>query len=184
LSGIASYGQLTRGAIIGSVQDPTAAAVVNAAVRIVNNATKAERSTATNQNGFYRFDGVDPGVYSVTFTAPGFAEARVNDVAVTTSHEVTLNQQLVLSTSTTAVNVSDNPPGVELEKTTATIQRTLTQTFIENVPTTAGTRDVNQLALFAPTAVHGPGSTGISVAGQRARNDNFLLDGIDNNDRA
>lgn len=182
LSGSASYAQLTRGAIIGSVQDPTAAVVVNASVRIVNNATKAERSTATNQNGFYRFDGVDPGVYSVTFIAPGFAEARVNDVAVTTSHEVTINQQLTVGSSTTTVNVSDNPPGVELEKTTATIQRTLPQTFIENVPTTPGTRDVNQLALFAPTAVHGPGSTGISVGGQRARNDNFLLDGIDNND--
>ena len=42
---------------------------------------------------------------------------------------------------------------------------------------------MNQLALLAPTAVRGPGSTGISVNGQRARNNDFLLDGIDNNDQ-
>jgi hypothetical protein len=52
LPGSASYAQLTRGSIIGSVQDPTTAVVANAAVRIVNNATRAERRAATNQNGF------------------------------------------------------------------------------------------------------------------------------------
>jgi outer membrane receptor protein involved in Fe transport len=182
LSVTASYAQLTRGAIIGSVQDPTAAIIAGATVRIVNDATKAERATTTNSDGLYRFDGVDPGVYAVTFSAAGFAESRVNAVSVATSQEVTLNQRLGLSTSATTVDVTENPPGVELAKTTATIQRTLPETFIENVPTTSGTRDVNQLALLAPTAVRGPGSTGISVDGQRARNDNFLLDGIDNND--
>jgi hypothetical protein len=43
-------------------------------------------------------------------------------------------------------------------------------------------RDVNNLALLAPNAFSAPGSTGISVNGQRARNDNFSIDGSDNND--
>lgn len=156
--------------------------ISGATIKIVSNSTRAERTTTSNNEGLYRFDGVDPGVYSVVFSATGFAEARVNDISVRTSQEVTLNQRMAVGTAATTVDVTDNPPGVELAKSTATIQRTLPQSFVENVPTTSGTRDVNQLALLAPTAVRGPGSTGISVNGQRARNNDFLLDGIDNND--
>jgi len=182
LSATASFAQMTRGAIIGSVQDPSGAVVANVAIRATNNATKAERTTTSSSDGLYRFDGVDPGTYTVTFTAPGFAESRFNDVSVVATREVTLNVHLVVSTAASTVDVVDTPPGVELAKTSATIERTLPQTFIENVPTTSGTRDVNQLALLAPTATRAPGSTGISINGQRARNNDFLLDGIDNND--
>jgi outer membrane receptor protein involved in Fe transport len=177
-----SNAQMTRGTILGIVQDPSNAVVSNATVKITNTATGAERSTTSGSDGSYRFVGVDPGNYNVNFTAPGFAESQVKNVTVSTSQEVTLNQQLAVGTTTNTVEVSDTPPGVELSKSTATIQRTLDQTFIENVATTSGTRDVNQLALLAPAAVRGPGSTGISVNGQRARNNDFLLDGIDNND--
>jgi len=174
--------QLTRGTILGAVQDPSGAAVANATVTIANIATGAERSTTSNGDGFYRLPGVDPGLYSVVFAASGFAEAKVNRVQVTTSQEVTVNQRLALGTTATAVDVQDAPPGVELSKTTATVERTLSQQFVSNATTGSGTRDVNQLALLAPTAVVGPGSSGISINGQRARNNNFLLDGIDNND--
>jgi outer membrane receptor protein involved in Fe transport len=182
LCAIASYAQMTRGVILGSVSDPSGAVINNATITIINNATKAERNTISNGEGIYRFDGVDPGVYTVVFSATGFAESRVSAVSVRTSQEVTINQRLAVKSSTAVVDVTDNPPGVELDKSTATIQRTLPQDFISNVPTTSGTRDVNQLALLAPTAARGPGSTGISVNGQRARNNDFLLDGIDNND--
>ncbi len=179
---IVSHAQLTRGVILGSAQDPSGAVIGTATVRIVNNATKVERSTTSSDEGQYRFDGVDPGIYDVVFTANGFVETRVTAVSVRTSQVVTLNQKLAVSTTATTVDVTGTPPGVELDKSSATIQRTLSQTFIENVATTSGTRDVNQLALLAPTAARGPGSTGISVNGQRARNNDFLLDGIDNND--
>ena len=69
VSATASYAQLTRGVILGSVQDPSAAVIANASVKIVNSATHAERATTTNAEGLYRFDGVDPSVYSVTFSA-------------------------------------------------------------------------------------------------------------------
>ena len=174
--------QMTRGTILGVVQDPSGASISNAAVKIVNTSTGADRSTTTSSDGSYRFPGVDPGTYDVTFTATGFAPTQVKGILVSTSQEVTLNQQLAVGTTTNTVDVTDTPPGVELSKSTATIQRTLDQEFISNVATTSGTRDVNQLALLAPTAVRGPGSTGISVNGQRARNNDFLLDGIDNND--
>ena len=178
----AAYAQLTRGTIHGTVQDPSGAVIANAGVKIVNTATNIQRSTTSNSEGLYRFPGVDPGVYTVTFTAAGFAEARVNNLEVTTSQEVTLNQELSIRTSADVIEVRETPPGVELSKSGATIERTLPQNFLANVATTSGTRDLTQLALLAPTASRGPGSTGISVNGQRARNNDFLLDGTDNND--
>ncbi|MDQ6666263.1 MAG: carboxypeptidase-like regulatory domain-containing protein, partial [Acidobacteriota bacterium] len=178
----AAAAQLTRGTILGSVSDPSGAVITGTTVTIRNAATNIERTTTTNADGFYRFPGVDPGVYNLTFVSPGFGEAKVGNIVVTTSQEVTLNQKLALATTSNSVEVQDSPPGVELSKSTATIERTLSQTFISNVATTSGTRDVNQLALLAPTATRGPGSTGISINGQRARNNDFLLDGVDNND--
>jgi outer membrane receptor protein involved in Fe transport len=177
-----SYAQLTRGTILGTVQDPSGAVVPNATIKITSTETNIERITTSNAEGVYRFAGVDPGTYYVTFTAAGFAVSQVHGITVTTSQEVTLNQNLIVGAGAVTVEVNEAPLGVELAKSSATIERTLPNALIENVPTTAATRDVNQLALLAPTAARGPGSTGISVNGQRARNDNFLLDGIDNND--
>ena len=177
----AAWAQLTRGFISGTIQDQSGLSVPGVAVRIVNQATNIERTSATNDSGVYRFVGVDPGKYTVEFTKSGFEARRVNDITVSTTQEVTINQTLQIGQTASVVEVVASP-GVELSKTSATIERTLSHQFIANVPLTAGTRDVNQLALLAPTAVRGPGSTGISANGQRARNNNFLLDGIDNND--
>ena len=120
-----AFAQLTRGTILGTVQDPSGAVVANAGVKISNAATQVERSTTTNENGIYRFPGVDQGIYTVTFTATGFSEAQVKNVSVSTSQEVTLNQTLAVGSTTNTVDVTDTPAGVELSKSTATIQRTL-----------------------------------------------------------
>ena len=181
-SAAVGYAQLTRGFISGTVQDPAGAVIPNAAVKIVQKNTGFERTTNTNTTGLYRFVGVDSGSYTVEFTAPGFQITRLGNIEVGTAQEVTVNQTLAIATSSTVVEVTEAPTGVELSKSTATIERTLPQIFIQNIPLTSGTRDVNQLALLAPTSSRGPGSTGISANGQRARNNNFLLDGIDNND--
>ncbi len=93
-----------------------------------------------------------------------------------------LNQVLEIASAATTVEVVDIPAGVELSKTTATLERKIDQTFVANIALTGNTRDVNTLALLAPTATRAPGSTGIAANGQRARNNNFLLDGVDNND--
>ena len=181
LAGV-GYAQLTRGFISGTLQDSTGAVIPNADVKIVQKSTGFERKTATNAEGLYRFVGVDSGLYTLEFSKSGFQLTRLENIEVGTAQEVTINQTLAVSTSTTVVEVQEAPPGVELSKSTATIERTLSQAFIQNVPLTSGTRDVTLLALLAPTAARGPGSTGISANGQRARNNNFLLDGIDNND--
>ena len=177
-----AFGQLTRGFISGTVQDATGAVVPEVTIKITNKNTGAEQETKTNGAGLYRFVAVEPGAYSMEFTKQGFETRKVEGISVATTQEVTVNQQLAVAGAATTVEVMEAPPGVELAKTTATIDRTLPSAVISNVPLTGAIRNVNVLALLAPTVSRGPGSTEISANGNRARNNNFMLDGVDNND--
>ncbi|MEJ7606400.1 MAG: carboxypeptidase regulatory-like domain-containing protein [Bryobacteraceae bacterium] len=182
LAATCSYGQLTRGYISGTVQDATNAVIPDVQVKIKNRDTNATLGIETNDSGIYRFAGVEPGTYSVEFTKAGFEVRRVENVIVGTNQEVTINQTLGVSGTATTVEVQDSAAGVELAKSTATMGRTLNQMVIQNVPLSGATRDVNVLSLLAPMVNRGPGSTGISANGNRARNNNFMVDGVDNND--
>ena len=65
--------QTSRGIVSGTVSDPNGALVPGAVVKLTNTATSVERSASTNGEGFYRFDAVDLGNYSIRITAPGFS---------------------------------------------------------------------------------------------------------------
>ena len=174
--------QLTRGYISGTVSDPSGAVVAVARVTATNRATNIQLETNTNQAGVYRFVAVEPGIYALAFSAPGFETLKVEGIQVGTSQEVVVNQAMKLGAEATIIEVTGSPAGAELAKTTATISRTLDGSFVQNVAVTANTRDVTRLALLAPTVNRAPGSNEFAANGQRARNNNFLLDGTDNND--
>jgi hypothetical protein len=182
LGALSLMGQLTRGFVSGTILDPSGAVVVGAKVTLVNIETGIRAEMAANTEGFYRFVAVEPGVYALEVSANGFEVSKVANFRVGSAQEVTIHQTLKVGSSTTMVEVLAEAAGVELAKTTATIDRKLEQRVIEFMPLTAAMRDVNVLALTAPTVSRGPGSTGISANGQRARNNNFMLDGVDNND--
>ena len=174
--------QLTRGFISGIVQDPTGALMQAVRVKITNGDTGVSMETLTNPVGVYRLVAVEPGRYLVEYSLQGFETKQVRNVVVAATQEVVLNQSLEVASAATSVEVVEATLAVELSKSTATIERTLGKGILENVPMTAATRNVNVLALLAPTAARAPGSTEISANGQRARNNNFLIDGVDNND--
>jgi Carboxypeptidase regulatory-like domain len=176
------FAQLTRGYISGTVSDPSGAVIAGARVTVTNKSTNIRLETTSNEIGFYRFVAVEPGLYAITFSAPGFETVKVEGIQVGTAQEVVVNQGMKLGAEATIVEVTGVPAGVELAKTTATISRTLDGAFIQNVAITANTRDVTRLALLAPTVNRAPGSNEFAANGQRARNNNFLLDGTDNND--
>jgi Outer membrane receptor proteins, mostly Fe transport len=173
--------QLTRGFISGTIQDASGAVIAGVNVRATNKATNVSSETESNSLGVYRIVGVEPGLYSIEFSKPGFDKRRLENVQVSTGQEVTVNQSLPVATAATSIDVQDAPPGIELAKSNATIERTLPQVFIQNIPLT-GERNVNTLALLAPHRGARAWSTGISVNGSRARNNNFMVDGVDNND--
>ena len=151
-------------------------------VRITNVDTGVSTETFSNAVGVYRLVAVEPGKYVVEYSFQGFETKQVQNVVVTATQEVVLNQSLEVATATTSVEVVEATLAVDLSKSTATIERKLGKGILEIVPLTAATRNVNVLALLAPTASRAPGSTEVSANGQRARNNNFLIDGVDNND--
>ena len=180
--GLCAPAQMIRGSFTGVVTDPTGGAMPDVTVKAKNIATGADRTVITNDAGVYRMVGVEPGAYRLEFQKPGFETYSVSRVELNTGAEVTLNPSLVVGATSTVIEVVEPPVGVELARSSATIERTFQSKFVNDIPLTGATRDVNQLALLAPTAARGPGSTGVSANGQRARNNNFMLDGVDNND--
>ncbi len=178
----ASFGQLTRGFVSGTVQDTSGARIEGVRIVATNNDTKVRRETITNVLGVYRAVALEPGIYSIEYTKPGFETRRVPRFQVGTNQEVVLNQVLGVAANVTTVEIVEAPPGVELAKSSASLDRKIEQRFVEIVPLTGATRDVTRLAIMAPTVVRSFASSEISANGQRARNNNFTIDGVDNND--
>ncbi len=173
--------QITRGAVNGTVRDTSGAVVPGAAVKVTNPATNVSRDTITNDEGFYRVAALDPGTYTVTIEKTGFGTVESRAIEVKTALESTFDADLQVGSTVTSIDVSGESEAITLNKTNATLGLTVTAKQAVDLPLSAG-RNVNNLALLSPNAFSAPGSSGISVNGQRARNNNFTIDGSDNND--
>lgn len=178
---VSAHAQLTRGAIKGTVRDEAGASIPDALVRIINPQTNVTRETATDNEGFYRLGAIEPGLYTVTVEKAGFAKIENRAVSVTQTNETTFDIELKAGAITSTVDVTAQQEAITLNKTNPTIGLTTTARQVVELPLGAG-RDVNNLALLSPNVFSAPGSTGISANGQRARNNNFTIDGSDNND--
>jgi len=173
--------QISRGSIAGTVNDPTGAVIAGAGVRATSPTTNTSRTTTTDDSGFYRIGALDPGSYIVVVEKTGFTKAENREVIVNAATETNFNPQLAIGNVAESVDVTAAAEGIALNKTNATLGLSITGRQATEMPLSAG-RDINQLALLSPNAFPAPGSTGISVNGQRARNNNFTIDGTDNND--
>ena len=88
---------------------PLGAVVAGARVTVTNKATNIQQETSTNQTGVYRFVAVEPGIYGVAFSAPGFETLKVEDIQVGTSQDVVVNQAIKLGAEATIIEVTDSP---------------------------------------------------------------------------
>ena len=143
---------ITSGDITGTVTDPSAAVLPNAAVTLKNVATGATQTTKTTSQGTYRFAFLGPGRYTVSVTAPGFIEAqRYVDVLV--GQAVTTDIQLALGTSTQSVEVTEGAAAVQTEN--GDITTTFTTIQVAELPNPGN--DVTYIALTAPGVVQNTG---------------------------
>lgn len=181
LCALPAAAQITRGSVAGTVTDNAGAALAGVTVTITNTQTGISRTTTSNEAGFYRIPALDPGVYSIKFSKNGFESVEAKDLSIVTAQESTYNPTLKIGAITEVVSVSASVEGVDLNKTNPTIGLTSNARQAVELPLSAG-RDINQLAVLSPNVFRAPGSTGISANGQRARNNNFMIDGSDNND--
>jgi hypothetical protein len=184
LASLNMVGQATSGSLVGTVIDASGAAVVGADVEVTNVATNKVTRSKTNGTGEYRADNLLPGAYRVTVKAPGFkAFAQMADVQLNKTG--TINVTLTPGAATETVEVSGAPPIIDT--TTPQLGTTYEIETLKSIPTAgAGTLGVINLSLLqagvGSTGGLGAG-TGPAVGGQRPRNNNFTVEGIDENDK-
>jgi hypothetical protein len=173
--------QLTRGIVSGTVSDATGAVLPGVSVTLVNEQTGLGRATTTSETGFYRVPALEPGLYRVTVALDGFRPVEHAGVAVKTSEEATLDVTLALAPVAESVEVVAAPLAATLNKSNPTVGRTFGAREAVELPLSPD-RDPYRLALLSPNVFAAPGASPISANGQRSRNNNFTLDGSDNNE--
>ena len=178
----AAEAQTVSGNLTGTVYDASGATVPGATVIARNEATGAETSTTSTSAGEYRISNLPVGKYTVEVTAAGFAKAQLKGVNVELNLTATSNFTLAIGQSVATVEVS--AAATVIDTTTAQLQNTFEAQEMMELPTAANGSGVINLSLLAPGVATSGGmgvGTGPSVGGQRPRNNNFTVEGIDNN---
>ena len=178
--------QQTTGNIKGVVKDPNGAVVTGAKVTITNSQTNVSATTQSGDAGEYQFSNLLVGSYKMTVEAPNFKTLTLNDVKVQLNQTIDIPASLTVGATGETIEVSAG--GAELvDTTTTTLSKAFSERQVVELAQTATGLGVYNLALIAPN-VSSTGGVGVgqggSVGGQRPRNNNFVIDGVDNNDKA
>lgn len=179
--------QTSRGTLTGTVTDNSNAVVVAATVKLTETATGVTRQTATNAAGIYRFDAVDLGTYNLSIQAKGFATQSQTGIDIQAARTLNIDVMLKVGTSTETVTVEANAGQVQLETSEQTRGSHFEAQTIQDLPITG--RDSLTLALLVPgvtkstgNSINQDGTFNFAVNGQRPRGNNFMIDGVENND--
>jgi hypothetical protein len=199
LSGVASA--QFKASIQGTVTDSTGAIVPNAKVMLTNKETNQSQQTVASEDGFYRFSGLAPGLYTVTVEKENFKKRVVADIKVDAESIKGVNVELEAGVISETVTVTSEDVGLETED--ANVRKTVTTREILQLPQVG--RDPYELARLAPGVfgagarsangssanlpnTSGPGGSNlgifatenqvqISANGQRLSANNFQIDG-------
>src|SRR5215470_3885182 len=181
----AAFGQATDSNLVGAVLDASGAAIQNATVEIQNVATGVKSTTKSGADGQYRFNNVPIGLYNITVTASGFATSSLKGVSLELNKTATANITMQVGTVATALEVSE--AGVTIDTTTAQVGTSYESRQIVDLPiieNSNGAYGALQLSLLSAGVASNGGvgqGTGPSVGGQRPMNNNFMIEGVDNN---
>src|SRR3989454_4030964 len=174
----ATNAQTFRGAINGTVTDPSGAVVPNAQVKATETATGIDHNTVTTGDGQFAFQDIPLGMYKVSVTATGFAPYTVDKVEVTAGTIYTLPIKLSVGQAATTVEVS--AAALTMDTTTQTQTMSITTREIQEIPLNG--RDFTQLISVEPGfGGYNVGGFG-SLNGTRPNQMNWQIDGVDNND--
>ena len=179
------FGQATEGNLVGAVSDASGSAVPNADVKVKNVGTNIETAAKTNVNGEYRFNNLPIGAYDLTVSATGFAAATEINVVIDLNKTATINVSLQVGSVSQTVEVSE--AAVTIDTTTAQVQNTFDSRQTQDLPTATVGLGVLNLSLLGSGVASSGGvgaGTGPSVGGQRPRNNNFTIEGVDNNNKS
>ncbi|HXX23206.1 MAG TPA: TonB-dependent receptor [Terriglobia bacterium] len=178
------FGQVDTGAILGTVKDQSGGVIPGAKVTLTNTGTGISITTKTGSDGTFVFRPVKIGVYAVAAEYEGFRKTEQQNVRVDVQQQVVVDLTMLPGQLTQSVEVTGAPPAL--------------QTQDASVGQVVGTREVNDLPLNGRNFTflaqlsagvttdqqdsRGLGASGSFAAnGERPAQNNYLLDGIDNN---
>jgi carboxypeptidase family protein len=167
----------TQGAVGGTVKDPQGAVVANASITVKNEETNKEFAATTDDEGRFRVVQLDPGSYSVTINASGFAAFTQQKVVVEVGRVTPLEIDLGVAGAQETVQVTSEAPVINTQQ--QDFSTNVNQTSINNLPING--RRWSNYALLSPGAVP-DGTFGlISFRGISGLLNNNTVDGGDNN---
>lgn len=175
---VSSFGQQVSDAIVlGTVLDPSQAAVQSATITLTHLATAAVTQVRTDERGQYRTPPVRIGEYSISIEAPGFK--RFNQHGVVLDIGDTRQVDAVLQVGQVSENVNVEAEAPLLQTADSTVGTVINNRQIEDLPLNG--RDYLQLAALSSGTL--ASSQGVSIGGQAGTQAAFLLDGLDNNNQ-
>src|SRR5580704_7061685 len=179
--------QVISGDLVGTVLDKTGAVVPGARVEATKTDTGVKYETKANESGEYRFNNLPVGTYTVSGSTANFATTTINNFVIELNKTSTLLITLEVKGAVTSIEVSG--AAAALDTTTSQLQTTFESKDISDsaIASTGGTGSgVLNLSLLA-AGVGTSGGVGVgsgpSVGGQRPRNNNFTIEGVDNNNK-
>jgi hypothetical protein len=176
--------QVDTGSISGTVRDSSGSVIPGVNVTLTNQGTGQSISTTSKSAGEYTFSPVRIGRYSVTAEMTGFEKIQQNNVTVDVQEKVQVDLLMTLGKTSETVTVDAAPPALQTQD--ASVGQVIGQQAINDLPLNG--RNYTFLAQLAAGVnqgqqdTRGLGSSGaFSANGLRPAQNNYLLDGIDNN---
>ena len=182
--GIQVSAQVISGDLVGTVFDKTGGVVPGAAIEAVNKETGGKYATEANGNGEYRLNNLPVGTYTISASAANFATTTVNNFKVDLNKTITLPITLDVKGSVTSIEVSG--AAVTLDTTTSQLQSTFEAKQLADLGAASVGSGVLNLSLLSAGVATSGGvgvGSGPAVGGQRPRNNNFTIEGVDNNNK-
>ena len=180
----AVYAQVDTGSITGVVSDASGAVVSGAKVTLTNEGTGASLTTTTGGDGVYKFSPVRIGSYKLEVTSQGFQTTTQSGVVVNIGSNVGLNFSLKPGSQTETVEVTGATPVLQTQD--ASVGGVIDQKGVNDLPLNG--RNFTFLAQLVqgvnspqPDTRGNAASGAFSANGFRPAQNNYMLDGVDNN---
>ncbi len=167
--------------IVGNITDASGAAVVGVSITAINTGTQETLHATTNPDGYYAFQFVKIGTYSVTATHPGFQTETTNNIQVDANVTVRTDFTLQVGQVSEKIIVTASAPPIATDD--ASVKEVISEKSMAELPLNG--RDPLQLAITTPGVIQGqkaangtpPGEDFIG-AGTREIQNSISLDGI------
>src|SRR5208282_1282645 len=127
-----AFGQAVYGSILGSVTDPTGAAVNGAKVTVTSQTKNVSTEATTNESGNYDVTHLIPDVYTIRVTAAGFKVLEFKDILVQADAGARVDGQFQVGGSSETVEVTSEAPQLKTDRADVAIEFTGKQ--LEELP--------------------------------------------------